>query len=134
MNSETTKSGCLVDVFSLCCASKEIQACVSCYLSWHVLSVCPDPFGCVLEGCQWLRRDEWMLCRSCLLSPGAAHPCMAQLPVAVLHLWGVSCSACPPASLLSFPSSQEPIPAAESALEEAGVTEVAVMRRQVRWG
>lgn len=71
--------------------------------------------------------------------PGDTHSaCTAQLPVAVLPLWGVSCSptssACPPASLLSFPSSQEPIPAAESALEEAGVTEVAAMRRQVRWG
>lgn len=43
-------------------------------------------------------------------------------------------SACPPASLLSSPSSQEPFPAAESPLEEAGVTEVAAMRRQVRWG
>uniref|UniRef100_A0A8U8CD35 Mitochondrial fission factor n=1 Tax=Geospiza parvula TaxID=87175 RepID=A0A8U8CD35_GEOPR len=41
---------------------------------------------------------------------------------------------CPPCISAFLPSSQEPVPAAESTSEEAGVTEVAAMRRQVRWG
>lgn len=61
----------------------------------------------------------------------------AQLPVAVpcvgrqLHLLS---SVCLSASLFSFPSSQEAGQGPESALEEAGVAEMAAMRKQVRWG
>lgn len=73
--------------------------------------------------------------RCCIQTSHPGHAaCMAPRSSAMHGGRHLSSSVCPSASLLFFPSSQEAGAAPESALEEAGMTEMAAMRKQVSCG